>query len=402
MNPYILEGKAPEDAGLLRSLTAGMPFLTDFLKQQYLEAYIPSGGSKIKFVTGRPGSGKTHFLHVMRYTAAELGYLTAHFSAKQVWLHDFREIYLTILGQCGIEEVLDGCAKRIVEGMGYDPAAIPEGRTFLDYLSEAGEADAIAKTEIRGALREMFIKNPVLDNNFALCCSLLTGGILGYPVLEPQNRELLLGWLYGDKTVKLSQLRALGLSPSRITRYNARHLLRSLAETAHLGGYPGILVEIDDMEALLCRSTSEPIHYAKVRREDAYESIRQLIDDIDSMRYLMFFLSFDRELLDHESYGVKSYQALWFRIQNEVVSTRFNRFADIVDLDRFADEIYTPEVLFEMSSKLADYLNAEGEGAAPLDREKITDILDKAQYGGLGIPYLVNRSVLFDGGEDHA
>ncbi|MBQ9189643.1 MAG: hypothetical protein IJ138_09990, partial [Clostridia bacterium] len=46
------------------------------------------------------------------------------------------------------------------------------------------------------------------------------------------------------------------------------------------------------------------------------ENRYQLIDDIDNMRHVMFLFCFDRELLDDENYGVKSYQALWMRIQN--------------------------------------------------------------------------------------
>lgn len=48
----------------------------------------------------------------------------------------------------------------------------------------------------------------------------------------------------------------------------------------------------------------------------------------------MFVYAFDRGLMDDENAGLKSYQALWMRIQNEIVGERFNRFTDMVDLDR--------------------------------------------------------------------
>lgn len=50
----------------------------------------------------------------------------------------------------------------------------------------------------------------MLDNNFALACCMLMGRVLGYPVLEEQNKDMLLAWLEGDHTIKLSQLRTLG------------------------------------------------------------------------------------------------------------------------------------------------------------------------------------------------
>ena len=62
----LLQGKAPGNAELLRETTVGLDSLTAFLRRQYLETYIPAGGSKIKFVTGLQGSGKTCFAETIR------------------------------------------------------------------------------------------------------------------------------------------------------------------------------------------------------------------------------------------------------------------------------------------------------------------------------------------------
>ena len=387
-------GEVPGRGELLQEVTAGLEPLTGFLSSQYLEEYIPKGGSKLKFVTGRSGSGKSHFAARMLDEAEKRGFLTVAFSAKDVWLHDFREIYLEILRQVDIERVLEQCACGIIREMDYDPAQIGEGRNFMDLLSERNEADPISRGAIRSALRDRFTRNPLLDNNFAYCCSLLTGGILGHPVLEPANRDLVLSFLHGDKTVKLAQLRALGLSPSRITRFNARHLLRSLAEVVHLSGYAGIFVAVDDMEMLMNRAAGTSMRYTKLRRNDAFESIRQLIDDIDNMRYILFLFGFDRQLMDNENVGFKTYQALWMRIQNEVVSTRFNRFADMIDLDRYGEEFYTADVLLDMAGKLTRVFTAAGIPCRELSGEEITGLMERAKYGGIGLPYMIGRAVM--------
>ena len=397
---YLEKGCPPPDDEILLRSSAGISFLTDFLRDQYLKDYIPAGGSKIKFVTGRSGSGKTHFGRLMRAAAESTGFLTVTFSARDIWLHDFSVLYLEILRQCSLEHVLKGCADQIIREMGDDPSAIPEGQTYMDHLSDKGEADAITRSSIREALRSRFTRNPRLDNNFALCCSLLTGSILGHPVLEATNEALLLSWLYGDRTVKFSQLRALGLSPARITKFNARNMLRSLCETVKLGGHAGIFVFADDLEILLNRTGSDHVRYTKLRRDDTYESIRQLIDDIDSMRYLFFLFGFDRELADNENSGLKSYQALWMRIQSEVSGTRFNRFADILDLDALSDQIYTPEVMCEMAVKLSGILSEAGTACHPLSEEKALTLADRARYGGLGLPLLVNQYVVKGDGDD--
>mgnify|MGYP002626162839 FL=1 len=328
------KGKAPGRGEILHELSCGVNDLTDFLTAQYLEQYIPEGGSKIKFITGRPGTGKTHVLELMADAAEQRGFLTVELSAADVWLHDFRELYLAILKRLDLNAILQGCAEEIIREMGNDPKEIGEGKTFIDYLAERREADPISKSTIRSLLRKRFTQNPLLDNCFAGCCSLLTGDLLGYPTLDAASRELILACLYGEKGVKAGQLRALGISPAKITKYNARHLLRSLAELIHQGGFAGLMITVDDTEQLLVSGTDHPVRYTRAKRDDAYESIRQLIDDIDSMQYLLFLFAFDRELIDNESAGLKSYQALWMRIQNEVYSDRFNMFTDIADLDK--------------------------------------------------------------------
>ena len=369
----------------------GIHFLTDFWEEKYLREYIRDGGSKIKFVTGRQGSGKTYFLQLMTKLARQENYKTVRFSARDVWMHDFREIYIEIFHQCDILDCLEAVSHHLIREMGFDVQEIPDGMRFIDYLSQNGMGDALTKREIRAQLKQIFLDNPMLDNNFALACSMLTGIILGYPVLEEQNRELLLAWLEGDRTIKLSQLRAMDFYPSRITRYNARHMLRSLAEVIRMGGYSGLFIAIDDLEILISRSSLEPIHYTKMKREDTYESIRQLIDDIDSMKNIMFVYAFDRKLMDDENAGLKSYQALWMRIQNEIVGERFNRFADMVDLDRLAAQEYTPEVIVSMSESMAQM--QKSIPAAPLNKEAAEEIVRQARTGAVGIPQLIQNAM---------
>ena len=372
-------------------LTCGIRFLTDFWKEKYLQEYIRNGGSKIKFVTGRTGSGKTHFLRLMTNVARKEDYKTICFSAKDVWMHDFKEIYVEIFHQCDIFKCLEAVSHQLIQNMGFDHHDIPEDMKFIDYLSENDMGDALTKREIRTQLRQLFLDNPMMDNNFALACSMLTGSILGYPILEEQNQELLLAWLEGDRTIKLSQLRAMDFYPSRITKYNARHMLRSLTELIRMGGHAGLFITIDDMEILTSRSSLEAVHYTKMKREDTYESIRQLIDDIDSMKNIMFVYAFDRELIDNENAGLKSYQALWMRIQNEIVGERFNRFTDMVDLDRLAAQEYSSEVIVDISQSIAKV--QQNRSVAPLNPEAAREIMAQARTGAIGIPKLIQMAM---------
>ncbi|TAH56335.1 MAG: hypothetical protein EWM48_09050 [Sphaerochaeta sp.] len=390
----LARGEVPQSEQILGQISVGIEFLTDFWKEQYLEQFIAKGGSKIKFITGRAGSGKSHALSLFTSLAKQEGYLALRLSARDVWLNDMRDLYLSILKEADIEALLREAADRIIEQMGHDPKWIEENHTFFDHLAERGLADALTRQELRNQLRRMFLANPRMDNNFAIACSLLTGSILGHPILEEENQNLLYRWLGGDRSVRVTMLRPLGLAPSKVTKYNARNLLGSLVELVHVAGYTGLVVAIDDVEVMADASGMNPMRYTKMRREDAYESIRQLIDDIDTFNHFMVVFGFDRIMLDDEAKGFKSYQALWMRIQNEIKSERINKFVDIADLDAIASEVYSPKMVVEMSRRLAEEVRRINIETRVVDEEGARALIERAKSGAVSLPRLVNQATL--------
>jgi hypothetical protein len=385
----LMRGLPPSDSELIEELSVGLPALADFWQKHYLNSYIRWGGSKVKFLTGGPGSGKSHCLELLACRAAGDGYVTVSFSAGDVGLHDFKAFYVAALRGCDIDALLALCADRVITEMGFRPKDIPEGVTFVDCLAAQGQMDPLTRRELRRQIGELFLKNPLMDNNFARACALLIGAVLGHPPLEAHNKTLLLQWLHGEPEAKLSDLRKLGLSPARINKTNARHMLRSLCELIRLAGRTGLFIAVDNLDALLSKSSLQEIHYTKLRREDTYESIRELIDEIDTLRHIMVFFAFGRALMEDEAAGLKSYQALWMRLQNEIRSERFNRFADIADLDVFARQAYSPEALCEMSARLARVLDAAAVG--PITPEMAAALVDNAQYSHTSLPLQVSR-----------
>jgi len=393
------KGQAPGNREILQEISVGSEFIMDFWKGKYLENYMASGGSKIKFVTGRTGSGKTHFLELLAMEAEKMDYISISLSARELWIHDFKEIYTAVLREVKLLDCLKICSHEVIRQLGYDPKLIPDDLSFADYLSSQGLLDPLTKREIRYQLEKLFLANPLIDNNFALACAMLTGGILGHPLLEDASLKLLMLWLEGSREAKLSSLRRLGLSPSKITKYNARHMLRSLVEVCCLAGFKGLVISIDNMEVLVSADSAATIRYSRLKREDAYESIRELIDEIDTLKHTMFVFSFDRSLMDDEVRGLKSYQALWMRIQNEIESKRFNRFADIVDLDRLIDEVYTPENILKMSTRLAQVINRFDEGATPISWNMAEELHARSRFGKVSLPRKVALTTLQEGVE---
>ncbi|MDD2232103.1 MAG: DUF2791 family P-loop domain-containing protein [Sphaerochaetaceae bacterium] len=389
----IENGKAPLDAAMLDSMSTGSSFIVDFWKQHYLDEFIRLGGSSVKFLVGRSGSGKTHTLLLLQQQARSCGFINCFFSAKDVWLNDFRQIYLQVLDSIDLDDLISRLSGSVINRMGYEPSEVPAGKNFITFLSDSNDYDGLTLRYLRQHLREAFLDNPMMDNDFGQIMSMLVGSQLGYPQLDASNRDFLVSWLHADGTQKIPAIRAQGLAPYKITKYNARHMLRSLLSAVSLAGYSGVFVCIDDLEAMVSASPMDQVHYTKMKRDDTLESIRQLIDDIDSFHNVMFVFSGGRELVDNERFGFKSYQALWMRIQNEVVGAKVNRFAGIIDLDKAERQTFTPAMLVEMSQKLVKAVGQNLDAIA-IDEADAERLLSQAKMGDVPIPLLVNQATL--------
>ena len=103
------------------------------------------------------------------------------------------------------------------------------------------------------------------------------------------------------------------------------------------------------------------------------------------MRNVFFLFAFDRKLIDDDICGIKSYQALWFRIQNEIHSDRLNRFSNMIDLDRLP--VYDVQSVMDLSARVAGLLNTAGERPAqPLNENAARELLSKAGFSELSLP----------------
>ncbi len=386
-------GRVPLDREILRSITVGLDKVSSFIKNEYFDTYIANGGSKIKFVTGKKGSGKSHLVKLMAFDASDSGFITVELDSRNLLLSDLTNLYLAIFKAIDFDDLIRRSSVRMVNSMGYD-YSLSYDKSFASWLGDKGELSFYSKSEIRAGLRKFYQENPNLDYNFAQILSLLASQALGTLKLDKETKETVDAWLNADKTIKVSALRSLGLAGYKINKFNARYLIRSLSELVHLAGYNGLFVSIDNTESMISTSSLNPVKYTKMRRDDGYEAIRELIDDIDTFRYFFLVFGFDRSLIDNEKIGVKSYQALWLRIQNEIISKRVNLYTDLLDLDRINSTLYTEEAILEMSKRLTSLFSSYDISAVPMTSEDAERLMKESKYGGMSLPLLVNRFTL--------
>lgn len=131
----------------------------------------------------------------------------------------------------------------------------------------------------------MFLENPLIDNNFALACSLLTGGILGHPLLEDQNRQILQADLEGDFIANALLKQIYRRIYNERVKYNVnfsktKHCMDYFAFLSRLFrqmGYNCWVIRIDETELIgrlepQCLHRCHPLRYPVRRLPSAHQA----------------------------------------------------------------------------------------------------------------------------------
>ena len=343
-------GRPPADEAALAAITVGgRDGIWDFWQSHYLQDYIAAGGSKVKFLIGKPGSGKTHALLLLQEVARRLGYITVFADARQVRLNKFESIYQTVLDAVDVDALIAGFCGSVVSSLGYQSAQIPPGQDFYSWAAEQGRATETIKREIQEKLDTLYHERRI-NRSFAMAFALLCAGHLGLRPLLPDQKEILAGWLKG-LPLPAKVLKPLKIF-TRVDRYNARHMMASFLYLLRLCGCRGLCVTVDNLEALLERGPAGRALYGRAARNEVYESLRQLMDDFAGFEGAFFAFAARPELIHDEKSGLKSYEALWMRLQNEVSGSRPNKFADLFNQDALVKEFFTPAAALVLQDRL--------------------------------------------------
>lgn len=85
-----------------------------FWRQWYLKGFVDCGASKVKFIKGRPGSGKTHLLRHLEGMTKQDNYVAVRIDARETRLMAIDELYQAIASHVPWEELIDGCALNVI------------------------------------------------------------------------------------------------------------------------------------------------------------------------------------------------------------------------------------------------------------------------------------------------
>src|SRR5205823_2554062 len=222
-----------------------------------------------------------HQLALAAATARTGGYLVAQVDARLAErVFPLDRLYGEVMRSVDLKEIVARLCGTIVSDAGYQPEEVPPGERFLDWVErERGVPRAPLERRLLEAVGKV-AREPAFDLAFGTAVAHLAADQLGYRLLNEVEAGALWRWLLGAK-VGLAELRPLRLY-KRVDRHTARGALRSLAALALQAGYRGLVVCVDNLDALLERDAETGrLRYTRGVRDEAYEAIRELIDDVD-------------------------------------------------------------------------------------------------------------------------
>ena len=360
---------------MLGQMTMGRHVWLDNFKSHYLYNYIQGGGSKVKVLVGREGVGKTHLLRCVAADAEELGYAVTYLSAREISrrLNDLPNLYRVICQKINKEQLVKGLCQRVAARLGFDHSRYPGEGKLLPYLVEDGLSRFDAEREIRSAAAKTFRQEDFGPSFITFAYTIARDGLIeGHGA---DTFRLQLKWLNGEKLDKHEQQET-GLL-EQLKKVNARYWLNSLIKLLKLAGMTGLVTVIDDLEVMTERSPETGrFLYTPTAIKDTCEIFRQMIDDVELLSGFLLMLSGRRQIIEDDRRGFKSYEALWMRLQTGLVpSHKFNRYADIVDVDAHLAAL-GEDLPRELSSRLAVVFKESG-----FVRRYREDIPDLARHG---------------------
>lgn len=313
------------------------------------------GESKVRFIKGYYGDGKTHLMGMARRFALARNFVVSYASVEDMRLDKFEEVY-----------------KRIVRQL-----ETKQGPGGLEAVLRRWKKSA--SSEAAFALRSL----DALDLNFRLA-------VEGYLMAnDPSQEDVIVQWLIGEPV----QLRELGIN-HQLKGADSRDMMRSLSAFLRHIGFAGLVVLLDELDRIQNLTARQ--------RQNCYQVLRELMDNTDGqggMQGTLFYCAAPPEMFVSDR-GFSEYDALRTRMQSALQGAISRQGVDyrgtIIDLEKTP---LTPDDFYKMAQQVraihAIALNWDAPAAISDEklRENVGLILGEAGLYSMSMPRLVATSV---------
>ena len=277
-------------------------FLKDVV-DEHLDAGTMFG--RIRFINGSWGSGKTHFLRLLREAAFDANHLvaTVELDLDEAPLNKFERIFHRIAESITSPEMYRDNDLARADPLG----EVLRRSLFVVAGEDPSGSSPVSPQGLRDAEEGLFAALN-LDADFRRIISGFWKTYLpdaGDSIALEERRALALSWFKGEGS--LAPYRSAFAVQKMVSRPNARTMLQSLSFLARHLGYEGLVVLLDEGEL----STSM---LRKADVQAAHNNLRHLIDGIQDNNGLFAVYAATPDFFLNPDYGVVTYGALAQRI----------------------------------------------------------------------------------------
>lgn len=249
---------------------------------------VRRGMTVARFVKGDNGSGKSHFLGVVREIALKDNYIVSYFDLRAREGFDMIErIFSKLIKSLSVNKKRKGTVDE----------------TVLDFIFRTW-ARKVDNIEENISKMDLDATNRDFLNIITLYGKIMAGitpkNLNGNDLVELINR-----WFQAE-TLKAQERRMIKVN-NNITARNAREMLDSLAIFFSEIGYPGWVILIDEQEII-------PALMATKKRQLSNENLKVIIDTQPKSKFMYYLFATTPEFFTHPDKGINSYPALRQRV----------------------------------------------------------------------------------------
>ncbi len=307
----------------------------EFLDREYLRSYVRDGGAAVKFVVTRDDEAAAAFSGAVRTEADGAGYLSAGADAAATRVHMIDQVFFEVARQVDWDGLATIAVRRALVAASFpvpdDSADVSVETVAARYGVDSGELSR----DVNRRLQQDVQRDYAMVGEFRTAMLRLCQAQLRTGQVTDAEHAAVLDWLTGELR-QISALRS-AMIFRRIGRHNGRQMLFSLSHWLFTNGMAGLFLQLDVRRLGFARrpraEERSGVYYTRPALLDAYELLRQLIDNTDELSHCCVVVVVSPEILADPNRGINAYQALKLRIHDEVRDrNRDNPFSSLVRL----------------------------------------------------------------------
>lgn len=303
-----------------------------FLEREYLATYVREGGAAVKFVVPRQEGGAEAFSAAIRASGEAGGYLAVRVDAAVTRIHMMDQVFFEVARQVDWDALATVAVRRALAATAHP--APDDGDLSVDAVAAHHGVDpGELSRDVNRRLQQDVQRDYAMVGEFRTAMLRLCQAQLRTGQVTDAEHAAVLEWLTGDLR-QISSLRS-AMIFRRIGRHSGRQMLFSLSHWLSVNDLAGLLLELDVRRLAFARRPRPEeragIYYTRAALLDAYELLRQLVDNTDELSHCCVMVVAAPETLTDANRGIDAYQALKLRIHDEVHDrNRDNPFSSLV------------------------------------------------------------------------